>query len=231
MVNAATVTAAIISFISLALIAIALATNSWIRFDTSKEGTDDYNKFNELITNTQFHGLELQYSMVYFGLWVGCYHETFISDNEISCGFVSSRCNATICWTRNYQEKTCQEDPVQPLANRCTAFRTTRAFTILGTLFLVFGAALLLVATCMTSSRLVWSATIFNAIAFVFALLSFVVFYMGVFKANSLSTVTNMGWSFIMLIVAAPLAFFATVFSLLGAVSTPVKEYGYEESE
>lgn len=231
MVNAATVTAAIISFVSLALIAIALATNSWIRFDTKKEGSDNYTKLNGLISNTQFPGLELQYSMVYFGLWVGCYHETFISDNEISCGFVSSRCNANICWTRNYQNKTCQDDPVQPLANKCTAFRTTRAFTILGTLFLVFGAALLLVSTCMTSSRLVWSATVFNAVAVIFALLSFVVFYLGVFKPNALPSVANMGWSFIMLIVAGPLAFFATIFSGLGAMSTPTKQYGYEESE
>lgn len=231
MVNAATVTAAIVSFISLALIAIALATNSWIRFDISKEGNEAYNNVNALITNTQFPGLELQYSVVYFGLWVGCYHETFISGGEMSCGFISSRCNANVCWTRNFQNTSCQSDPVQPLEDRCAAFQTTRAFTILGTLFLVFGAALLLVSTCMTSSRLVWTATALNAVAVIFVLLSFVVFYIGVFRTLDLPSVSDIGWSFIMLIVCGPVVFIATVLSALGAMSTPTKENEYEEPE
>lgn len=233
MVNISILVASITSIISLALISAALGTNYWIRFDRTKEGTDSYDKVNALISDRNFTPFELQYSVDRFGLWVGCYRETLLSSGEVSCGFISSRCIANICWTVKYQDSTtkCQDHPVQPLEGKCSAFRTTRAFTILGTLFVVIGAALLLVSTCVTSSRLVWSATVFNAVAVIFTILAFVVFFLAVIRAEDLSSVTNMGVSFILLITTIPLVFIASVLAALGALSTPTKQYGNEDSE
>lgn len=229
MVNAANVTSAVVSFVSLALLAIAVATNSWVRFEYPRDSSGETESINPLVSNTDLDGLRLQYDLDYFGLWVGCHRED--TYNAISCGFINFSCNSTICWTRDRSERTCLANRVDSIVNNCIAYTTTRAFTILGTIFLIFGAALFLVSTCVTSRPLVWWGTVLNGLAAIFTMIAFVVFYVFVFQQGNLNVVANMGWSFIMLIVSWPLAVIATMFGVLAALSTPTKLFDYEESE
>lgn len=228
MVNAANVTAAILAFFSLAFVAIALATNSWTKFETPRPASST--DVNPLVINDELPGLRLQYDLDYFGLWVGCHRES--SFDAISCAFISSSCSSSVCWTRDSSERTCMPATIGAIATSCMAFRVVRAFTILATIFLVFGAALLLVATCVTSRPLLWAASVLNFLAVICLCLSFVVFYVVVFQKSGVNGIAKLSWSFIMLVVSWPLAAIATLFSILSALATPAKPYDeYEASE
>lgn len=226
--NAANVAAAVVSLVSLALIAIAMATNSWVRFDYPRPQSPEASSINPPILNTDLDGLSLRYDLDYFGLWVGCHRED--SFNKISCGFIDSFCYSRICWTRNRKDKTCKKDRVGAISN-CAAYRSTRAFTVLGLIALVFGAAILLVTTCVTSRRLVWSGSILTGVSALFTMIAFVIFYMAVFREGDLDNVGTIAWSFIMLIISWPLATLAMILSIIGALSTPGKSDDYEDSE
>lgn len=228
MVNAGNVAAAVVSFASLVLVAIAMATNSWIIFTFPRPTTSDARSINPLVTNTDMAGLRLTYDLDYFGLWVGCHREQ--TYNKISCGFIGFTCRSNICWTRNQRDKTCKEAPIGALTN-CSAFRTVRAFTIIGTISLIIGAAILLVSMCVTSRNLVWSGTGLTAMATLCLMIAFAVFYVNVFSSSGVAEQSSIGWSFIMLIVSWPLAAVGTLLGVLGALSTPSKPYDYDDSE
>lgn len=229
MVNAANVTAAILSFFSLAFLAIALATNSWVRFDNPRDTSSTSTSLNPLVTDDGLPGLRLQYDLDYFGLWVGCHREP--SFKALSCAFISSACASSVCWTRDETERTCKASNIAAIHGKCMAFRVTRAFTIIAVITLVFGAALLLVATCVTSRPLLTAAAALNGITVLAITVAFCVFYLNVFQGSGMNSVASMSWSLIMLIVSWPLAAIATIFSVLSALATPAKPYDYEESE
>lgn len=226
MANALTITTAIISFVSLVLIAIAMATNSWVRFDFPRPASSE--EVNPSVTNTELAGLRLTYDLDYFGLWVGCHRE--MAFNKVSCGFISSSCTSSICWTRNTRDQTCKRERVWALSN-CVAFRVVRAFTIIGTICLILGAAILLVSMCVTSRDLVWWGTVFTGLAALGLLIAFAVFYHHVFVRSGLKAVSSTGYSFIMLVVAWPLAAIAMLLGSLAALSTPSKKHDNEDSE
>lgn len=228
MVNAANVAAAIVSFLALALIAVAMATNSWIRIDYPRSSLPEAATINPPVINSDLDGMRLRYDLDYFGLWVGCHREQ--SFNKISCGFITSTCYSTICWTRDRKEKTCKTDRVGAISN-CAAYRTTRAFAILGIICLVFGAAILLVTTCVMSRNLIWIGAFLTGLSALFAMIAFAVFYLSIFKQGDLDDIGAVAWSFIMLIVSWPLATLATLVSIIGALSTPAKSYGQDDSE
>lgn len=224
MVNALTITAGIVSFVSLVLVAIAMATNSWVLFETPRAASSV--DVNPLVTNAELAGLRLVYDLDYFGLWVGCHREqTF---DKVSCGFLSSSCTSSICWTRNARDKTCKREKVEAISN-CTAFRVVRAFTIIGTISLIIGAAILLVSMCVTSRDLVWWGTGFTFMAGLGLLIAFAVFYNYVFVSSGMKQVANIGYSLVMLIVSWPLAIVGALIGTLAALSTPSKPYDYEE--
>lgn len=226
--NAANVAAAVISFVSLALLAIAMATNSWVKIDYPRSLSPDASTINPPVINSALEGLILRYDLDYFGLWVGCHRED--SFNKISCGFIDSSCYSRVCWTRDRKDETCKRDRVGAISN-CAAYRSTRAFTIIGLILLVFGAAILLVTTCITSRRLIWSGSILTGLSAIFTMIAFVIFYTVVFRQGELDEVGTIAWSFIMLIVSWPLATLAMIFSIIGALSTPGKVDDSEDSD
>lgn len=67
----ATLVVGALSFVSLVLAAIAMATNYWVTFDDRSPGPRPSQ--NPLETNSAFSGLLLEYDLDYFGLWVGCH--------------------------------------------------------------------------------------------------------------------------------------------------------------
>lgn len=219
MAIAANITAAFLSFLSLTLVAISMATNYWIRFTYPRTSPEAPLK-NPFVTNTELTNLRLEYDVDYFGLWVGCHREQ--SFNKISCGFIGTSCYSTICWTRNRKEKTCQDSRIIPLAN-CSAYRATRALMILGTLFLIIGAAIFLVSTCVTSQNLTSCGTLITALAGLFLLIAFVVFYVVVFTQSGLNEIANIAWSFVLLIVAWPIAILSVLIGVIAACSTKSK--------
>lgn len=60
-------------------------------------------------------------------------------------------------------------------------------------------------------------------------MISFAVFYNNVFKQGGLNEISDIAWSFVMLIVSWPLAVIATIMGALGAFSTPSKAYGVDD--
>lgn len=231
MVNLINIFAALISFAALTLLAVAMATNWWVSFDFPRPtaASSPASKLNPSVINSQLDGLIIQYDLDYFGLWVGCHRE--LTFNKISCAFITTPCRSNVCWTRNDKDRTCQESVVSPLSSKCTAYRATRALTVLGTVALVVGAAIFLVSTCITSKMLVWTGTAFTALATILVMCSFAVFYGTVFRGQSLNGFASLGWSFIMLIISWPLAGLAAVIGLLAAFATPSRAYDYDESE
>lgn len=72
MAGALTVAAAVLSFTSLVLVAIAMATNRWVAFNPDRIAETPENPF---VVGTQFEALQLEYDLDHFGLWVGCHKE------------------------------------------------------------------------------------------------------------------------------------------------------------
>lgn len=227
MANLVSALAAILSFSSLVLVAIAMATNSWVRFDYPRPNRSA-TSVNPIVSNSKLSGLTLTYDLDYFGLWVGCHRE--LQFNKTSCAFIGSSCYSNVCWTRNGNEKVCLDAPVGALS-RCTGYRVVRAFTIIGTLFLILGAAVLLVSICVTSRNLVFLGTLFTSVGALCLMIAFAVFYTDVFRGGQLFEVSSLGWSFVLLIVAWPVAVVGAVIGLLGAFVTPSKGYEFDESE
>lgn len=213
MAGIATVSAALLSFVSLVLIAIAMATNFWVRFDEVRKETP----LNPIEENTQFSGLTVRYDLDYFGLWVGC-HLAKTNENKRSCGYIGSSCYSNICWIRNDVDTECKDARVVSLSN-CSALQATRAMIIIGTLFLILGSSVLVVSVCITSQQLTRFGALSTIIASLFLMIAFAVFYEENFRP--LDEIAGIAWSFILLIVGWPIAFLAGIIGLLANVGEP----------
>lgn len=223
-----TLLAATLSFASLVLVAISMATNFWVRFDDRASDVD--NPLNPLVTNDKFTGLTVQYDLDRFGLWVGCHLAQSVPQPTLSCGYIGASCFSNICWERNKEDIQCLDARVQPIDN-CSAYQATRAMTIIGTLFLIMGASILVVSVCITSRELNTAGAVCTLIGGLFLMIGFAVFFDAVF--NPLNEIASIAWSFVLLIIAWPLAILA---GLLGITTsfTGAKQpddQDFEESE
>lgn len=131
---------------------------------------------------------------------------------------------------RNGDDNRCQDDRVVAVKN-CSAYQAVRAMTIIGTIFLVLGASILVVSVCVTTTKLTTTGAILTLLASLFLMIAFAVFYASIFNTNNLPEQAAIRWSFILLIVSWPLALIA---SLLGLASGPGKAESpaeFDESE
>lgn len=203
--------AAILAFIALLLTAISIATNHWFQFDSPRSTPAD--PLNPVRSNSKLSGLTIDYDMEHFGLWVGCHRDkTF---NKKSCAYIGNKCYSNVCWLRNKTDKTCLDSRQTPIQN-CAAYQATRVMTVLGTMALIFGASLLVVSACVRSKPLAATGGLLTGIASFLLMIAFAVFFSRIFK-NDISSLGKIGWSFVLFIIAWPLAFVA---SLLGCAAT-----------
>lgn len=208
--NLMSLLAALLAFIALLLTAISIATNHWFKFDSPRP--EEF-ALNPVRTNSKLPGLTVDYDMDHFGLWVGCHRDKAFSKK--TCAYIGNRCYSNVCWLRNKKDKTCRDDRQVPIQN-CAAYQATRVMAVLGTLALIFGASLLVVAACVRSKPLAATGGLLTFLASLALMIAFAVFFANIFK-NGINDIGKIGWSFVLLIVAWPLAFLA---SLLGCVAS-----------
>lgn len=149
---------------------------------------------------------------------------------KISCGYVGSKCYSNICWVRNNQDETCKDARVRPI-DKCSAYQATRAMTIIGTIFLIVGASLLVVSVCVVSANLTTYGAVSTLVAATFLMIAFAVFLGGVFNAGDLGDTAKIDWSFILLIVAWPLALLAGVLAFVARPAAKQVTDDMDESE
>lgn len=214
--SVATLVAAFLSFASLVLVAISMATNYWVRFD---DRASEVSSLNPIETNSQLTGLTLEYDLHYFGLWVGCHLER--NFDKKSCGYIGSSCYSNICWVRNKEDEVCKDARVKPV-NNCSAYQATRAMAIIGTIFLIAGASILVVSIFVTSRNLLSLGALCTFIGGFFLMIAFAVFYDNIFRR--LDDIASIGWSFILLIVAWPLAMLAGLSGIISTMLSPKQE-------
>ena len=150
---------------------------------------------------------------------------------KISCAYVNNGCTANVCWVRNNTDTTCKRAPVSSL-KVCGAYQALRALTVLGTIFLVIGSALLVVAICVEARTLTAIGAAFTFLGALLLCAAFAVFLKNVFRDAALPDIANEGWSYILTVAAWVVAVFASILGLLGASITGAKEDDIEyESE
>lgn len=103
--------------------------------------------------------------------------------------------------------------------------------TIIGTIFLVLGASLQAVSICRSSRGTTLIGSILMFLASVFLMIGFAVFYRNIFVNGPLDEIGHIAWSFILFIIAWPLAFLASILGLLASLSAAKHGSEFEESE
>lgn len=93
---------------------------------------------------------------------------------------------------------------------------------IIGTIFLVLGSSILVVSVWVSSNSLSIAGTISTLLASVFLMIAFAVFYDRNF--NYLDDIGSIGWSFILLIVAWPLAFVAFLLGIPASLQSEKRD-------
>lgn len=216
--------AAVLSFASLVLLAIAMATNYWVRFDDTD--TDVIQALNPITTNSEFDGLILRYRLEYFGLWIGCHNE--IEKRKISCGYIGASCYSNVCWIRNGRDddRACEDARVKPVTS-CASYQATRAMVIIGTLFLIAGSAITVVCVFVGASNLISTGALATFLGGLFVMIGFAVFYDNIFRP--IDDIASIGWSFILLIVSWPLAVLAAILAFLSPMLGSKEEEEYDQ--
>lgn len=92
--------------------------------------------------------------------------------------------------------------------------------TVIGAIFLILGAAIMLVTVCVPSSRLTAAGAISTFAAAVFFIIAFAVYLQAVHKNGNMNDIGHIGWSFILLIVAWPIAIIGSVIGLHAAAKS-----------
>lgn len=83
------VLAAFLSFVSLVLVAVSIATNYWVKLSPD---TQPQSPLNPLANDTfSDPTLLVQYNLDYFGLWVGCHREVVSHCSALSAASLPVR--------------------------------------------------------------------------------------------------------------------------------------------
>lgn len=221
----------LLAFISLILVAISLATSFWVRISSPRIRSD----LNPTRINDELGTPVVQYDIEHFGLWVACYKDK--KYNETSCGYVGNQCYADICWIKTMattndndedNERTCANERVKTIDN-CAAYQAVRVLAILGTIFLIVGASLLMVSSCFSSRGLIGSGALLTFLASLLLMIGFAVWIAELYKQPGLDDIGKLGWSFILFIVAWPLALIASLLACLAAARSKGQQSAYED--
>lgn len=103
---------------------------------------------------------------------------------------------------------------------------------IIGALFLILGASVLLVSVCVSSRNLSTFGAVSTFFGALFLMIAFAVFFQHNYKSPNLDSIGSIGWSFILLIVSWPLAVVAALLALLASFnSSKQPQQDFEESE
>lgn len=141
--------------------------------------------------------------------------------NKTSCGYIGSSCYSNVCWIRNGDDERCKDARVKPVSN-CSAYQATRAMTIIGTIFLIAGASVLVVSVFVTSRSLSSSGSLCTFLGGLFLMIAFAVFYDNIVRP--LNDIAGIGWSFILLIIAWPFAILAGLSGIIFTMLSPKQE-------
>lgn len=229
MVNFVSLVSAILAIIALILSAIGMATNHWVDVTEPRSTAPTALAANPVITNTALPGLTISYNVHHYGLWVGCHVERSFGEQR-SCAYIGNRCYSEVCWIRNNRDTTCRDAKVALAYAACGAYQATRVLVCLGMMALVMGTSLLVVASCVTSGRVGASGAGATLLAAFFLCIAFVVFYVNEYAGvDGAAEWAKLGWSFVLLIIAWPVAAVAAVLGALGAVMVRNKDDGVED--
>ncbi|CAN8072888.1 unnamed protein product [Agarophyton chilense] len=214
--------AALLSFAALVLATIAIASNYWLKLSLGPDAPVD--TLNPTTLDDTFSDLTITYKLQHIGLWVGCHRE--ISFDKRSCAYIGSSCYTNVCWVRNGVDDACNNFRLLPVSN-CSAYQAARAMTVIGTIFLILGSSILVVSVCVASQTLSTTGAVLTFLSSIFLMIGFAVFYDNTYK--HLNEIASIGWSFVLIIVAWPLAFVASVIGVLASLRSE-KEEVFEES-
>jgi peptidoglycan/LPS O-acetylase OafA/YrhL len=228
--NVVAVCSAFLAFLALIFLAIAMATNYWYIFD-KRIASNPSAALNPLRENTKLPGTTITYDVDHFGLWLGCHKERTFG-GKLSCAYIGSKCYSNVCWIRNMNkaDTTCLNSRVAPI-RLCAAYQVTRAFTIIGALALILGVSMLIVSNCLASKPLSASGGLITGIAALALMVAFAVFFSNVFKSGPLDPLGNIGWSFVLFLIAWPLCFISCVMGMLARAREGADGAYYYESE
>jgi len=116
--------------------------------------------------------------------------------------------------------------------DNCSAYQATRAMTIIGTIFLIIGSSVMVVSICINSRNLSTAGGVGTFLGGFFLMIAFAVFYAQIFKGNDLDTIAGIAWSYILLIVAWPLAVIAGLIGCFASFSSSKAQEGdFDDSE
>lgn len=212
---------ACLSLISLILLAVGVATNSWLVLDKVDS------QLNPRLTNSNLSDTERKagltyditkviYSVARIGLWIGCHTEL---KGAVSCAYIGFRCTSEVCWVRKSGElssTTCMTEAVRPVVN-CAAYQAVRGLLVLGLLMLVIGVATQVVSLVTLNRTLAMLAGMIIFMSAVFVMTAFAVFFNENWAGSKLYSIGQLGYSFKVIIASWPIALFAGVSSCFAA--------------
>ncbi|PXF45414.1 hypothetical protein BWQ96_04829 [Gracilariopsis chorda] len=221
MVKLYPIVGAFLSLVSLVLLAVGVATNSWIVLDQID------GRLNPRMINTKLSAAELRvglpndltkitYSVSTVGLWIGCHKE---HKGAVTCAYVGFRCFSDVCWIRKTTastSRTCLEQSIQSIVN-CTAYQAVRGLLILALLALVIGLSIQVVSLVSINRSLAMLAGVILFVAGLLTMTAFAVFYSENWAKTSLSSIGHLGYSFKLVIASWPICLFAAVLSCVAA--------------
>ena len=150
--------------------------------------------------------------------------------NQISCGYIGASCYSDICWILNENEQACDKTKVKPVSE-CAGYQATRAFAIMGVIFLILGCSLLCVSICVSSRNISAFGSYSTFFAGILLMIAFAVFQGNVFTAGDLNKIGKIGYSFVLFIIAWPLAILAAVIGIIASMTSSKDSQGFDDAE
>lgn len=218
MVKLYPIVGAFLSFLALILLAVGVSTNQWVvlkRVDPNLNPTMTNAHTGSVETRAgKVSGLaEINYAVSHVGLWIACTKE---HKGAVSCSYVGTKCNASICWIRRTtisSDKVCQRDDIKPITT-CGAYIATRAIVLIGLILLTIGVATQLVSLLTVDRSRAMMAGLLIFIAGLCVMTSFAVFY---HHERMIGSVGHFGYSFKLVIATWPICLCSGVLSCCAA--------------
>lgn len=219
MVKLVPVIGALLSTLSLVLLAVGSATNKWVVLDHASA------RLNPPVTNSKpaeeqitvlTSKSDITYNVANFGLWIGCHKE---HKGAVSCSYIGLQCYSNVCWIRKTDltsTKTCLDSRLKCIVN-CTAYQVVRAFIVVGIVVLVLGVVTQLVSLTTLNRSLAMLAGLAIFVAGLFVMIGFAVFYNEQFSESGLNHIGHIGFSFNLVTASWPIALVAGFISCCSA--------------
>jgi hypothetical protein len=211
----------VVSFTALILVAVGMATDHWVNFQRATIlNPTIINPGRELAGLTPGKSTAVSYNVRNYGLWVGCYLEKSLS--QTSCSYIGSKCYTDVCWTRistassSVRAQTCLDTRMVPLVN-CTAYQFVRAFICMGIIIMIIGTSTQYVSMLTMNRTLAAVAGVVLFVAGIFVMIGFSIFYGQEFAKNGISSISSIGYSLVLVIIAWPIMLLSGIISCCSA--------------